>query len=38
MIKRRCANPISSDVWRNVVPMDESVSVGDFCGDSCGVS
>ena len=38
MIKRRCVNPISGDVFEDCSPMDESESVGDSCGDSCGFS
>ena len=42
VIKRRCVNRFSSDVFKEFGPMDESgsfgESCGDFCGDSCGFS
>ena len=34
VIKRRCVNPISSDVFEELCPKDESDSVEDSCGFS----
>ena len=36
VIKRRCVNPITRDVFEEFCPVGESESVGDSCGGFCG--